>query len=47
MIDQGKYESPSLEVLGTLYDLTQNGSVALAVDAKGKAPGNLNEISPP
>ena len=45
MNDQVGYEAPNLEVLGTLYELTQNGSTNVALDSRGKAPGNVDEIS--
>ena len=45
MNDQITYEAPALEVLGTLHELTQNGSVAVNLDTRGKAPGNTDELS--
>ncbi len=38
MTDQITYEPPSLDVLGTLHELTQNGSLAVNLDDKQKAP---------
>ena len=41
MSDHITYEAPTLEILGTLHELTLNGSSNVALDDKGKAPGNV------